>query len=228
MVAETEPWTALRRALENVLERVDVATVLDHDCATAEACAMQRRRLQGLGAWQARWLGIVESWYMSQSAPTQAELSSCLSTLALHIDAKLDTWARNIQRGLGKPSNRLIYKPLPSQSIQEGCEWVAEGDRIQLPSFPALPENVNELPPVPRLVPTAERLNELRASAHDEWQVADHDGAPAIGTDDNGMTVWMVASSAGGFMAGAALAVIFSFTFVRVRRRLGKIAIQPR
>ena len=209
MVAETEPWTALRRALENVLERVDVATVLDHDCATAEACAMQRRRLQGLGAWQ-------------------AELSSCLSTLALHIEAKLDTWARNFQRGLGKPSNRLIYKPLPSQSIQEGCEWVAEGDRIQLPSFPALPENVNELPPVPRLVPTAERLNELRASAHDEWQVADHDGAPAIGTDDNGMTVWMVASSAGGFMAGAALAVIFSFTFVRVRRRLGKIAIQPR
>ena len=109
--------------------------------------------------WSEEWTRRISCWWMSLPGPTQGQLGGCLGALSLHISSRLDAAAA--AAGLRSAAAR---EPAAAGS---GCEWVGRGvERLRLPSFPAFPTSDSSfiLPPIPRLMPSWERLQVLKSS----------------------------------------------------------------
>ena len=177
-------------AVNSILEtdREDLAMVgALSDLFDAGACIREpeRRQLQLVGtteaaaaaaaastdAWLVEWRVRFHCWFAALPGPTQGELGSCLGALGLHLSQRLDAaW----QQASGQP----LARATPSAaSTPEGCEWVREDGRLQLPQFPSFPADRADftLPPIPRLLPSLQHLQQLQSRIervgrdHSEW-----------------------------------------------------------
>lgn len=135
----------------------------------ADECAQQpldtgdasgRRRLQSAmpsreEAWHAAWQRRLECWWLALPQPTQGLLGSCLGALGLHLGSRLESLvSRSRSKGL----------PTSAAAAERGCEWIkgaeAAGADLRLPAFPEVDFDFG-LPPLPRLVPSWQRLHSL-------------------------------------------------------------------
>jgi len=157
-------------------------------------------------AWYELWRRRLECWWMG--VPFRSALAPCLGALGLHLSARLDQAVR------GADAQR-------APQLESGCEWIEES--VQLPDFPALPQNVDfSLPPLPaRLVPSWERLQSLTpgVQARTAATVATR---RSVGADGAGEPPrWVSFAAVGGSILGVAnlmLAWAFSCGW-RPRRR---------
>ena len=140
--------------------------------AEAEAILPETER-----AWLKLWKDRVECWYMALPKPTQIRLSlgSCVSALGLHLGSRLEGAWRAAQAAIGQtPTSAAADTSLPS-----GCTWVGDHDVLELPEFPQFPEHF-EVPPVPRWLPSTDRLEAL--SEMDQQNAAGHQPQAAAPT----------------------------------------------
>ena len=114
-------------------------------------------------AWLSAWTDRFECWFVGLPLPTQAQMGTCLGAMGMHLGSRLDSVARSTALKLGKPPGRIIWKPPPPISIQEGCEMVTRSMEVSMPDFPDTDEILDRLSwlAFPRLLPAWERLQTL-------------------------------------------------------------------
>ena len=123
--------------------------------------------------WLAEWRERVACWYLGLPLPAQRELGGCMGALALHIGSRLDASLHAI-RALPSRSNAFLNAPASTSSARAvgaatECEWVADEAQLKLPAAPAFPAQLDtfRLPPIPRLLPSWQRLQSLtRTDSH--------------------------------------------------------------
>lgn len=161
---DEEEVAAANSILETDREQLAMMGTLS-DLFDEDACerALQHRRLQATSAaaavsesstvWLMEWRVRFDCWFAALPKPTQNELGSCLGALGLHLGHRLDAAWREAQ-SIFKPS--LPVAAPSAGPLPEGCEWVQEAGRLQLPEFPAFPNDRADftLPPIPRLLPS--------------------------------------------------------------------------
>ncbi len=116
------------------------------------------------------WRSRLECWFGALPIPTQAQLGGCLGAFGLHIGSRLESSLR----AAGLRGGGAATAPLPLTHRQE-CDWVhnsANGGGLILPQFPDFRADFS-LPPLPRLIPSWQRLSTLGAAqgglVWDEW-----------------------------------------------------------
>jgi|TARA_B100000513_G_scaffold32926_1_gene12616 dCTP diphosphatase len=158
-------------------------------------------------AWLDAWRTRFECWWIALPRPTQASVGSCLAALSMHIGSRLSP-------SVGRPS-----------APEPGCEWI--GEKLNLPEFPALGDDQIKfvVPPIPRLVPSWERLMQLQAAArrtapslHSPLQSPLHSSQRSVGAD------WVPYATG----AGAGIGVVSGVLFVAALARLGRGKSQSR
>jgi hypothetical protein len=92
------------------------------------------------------------------------------------------------------------------QSAEQNCEWVEQGI-ANLPEFPTLGEFEFTLPPIPRLLPTWERLQSLST----ETRIASGDAAHEASTIAQALAMG-AAAGAGAFALVASLVALAKHT----------------
>lgn len=102
-------------------------------------------------AWYREWIRRFECYWLALPNPTQMRLGSCLGALGLHLGSRLDGV-------LGRPVTLTGHS-------EQGCEWIKDSaPQLQLPAFPELGSFEFTLPPIPRLLPSWQRLQSLANS----------------------------------------------------------------
>lgn len=178
-------------------------------------------------AWFAEWRERLECWWVGLPSPARSELASCLGALGLHVGSRFDSW-RAAQFALKNGASTA-----PEASVEPGCEWLVEPApakaeelrrlQLNLPPFPEADASLlfesdlpgRLLPPVPRLLPSWERLLSLTQDLEPGSVTAFATGGPQPAerhrsTDVHSSTPWsvaMVAGGSGGVAAAVALAV---------------------
>ena len=131
-------------------------------------------RCESIGAWHALWTRRIECWWMALPIFEQEKIGGCLGALGLHLGGRFDAFIRTVAGGGSTPK-------APAASAEPGCEWISGGGllgQLELPSFPQLDDTFDlKLPPLPRLVPSWERLHSLRPETPLEMREAP---APAL------------------------------------------------
>lgn len=133
-------------------------------CESGEIGEIVRRALADSavadgGAWHAEWTRRFSCWWISLPRLSQSQLGSCMGALGLHVGSRLEAAAAASQLRLGTSA--------PAAQSEPGCEWL-EGASLQLPAFPAFPRSDASftLPPIPRLMPSWQRLQSLAEQRH--------------------------------------------------------------
>jgi|MDSY01.2.fsa_nt_gb hypothetical protein len=94
-----------------------------------DSCLSQRRRrlserrlsdapferLESETAWYEDWQESIDCWFMGLPMPTQAELSSCIGALALHIGARFDA-------AVGRSTVATSRVTASNGAAEVGCE----------------------------------------------------------------------------------------------------------
>jgi heme-degrading monooxygenase HmoA len=181
--------------------------------AAAPKCE-RRRRLQSAVAeteadWLSEWQERVECWWMG--APNLRDgMGACAGALSLHLASRFQTM---LGATGGTPA---------TQSAGAGtCDtWMQEVEK-SLPAFPALPETGDpyqwQLPALPPLLPTLQRLNELQLIS--EWNERQQPlQAEAIGVEAIGF----------GLLGGALGALGTGLVFYKLRRNLAGRRLEMR
>ena len=174
--------------------------------------------------WTAVWRSRLECWFGALPIPTQAQLGGCLGAFGLHIGSRLESSLR----AAGLRGGGAATAPLPLTHRQE-CDWVhnsANGGGLILPQFPDFRADFS-LPPLPRLIPSWQRLSTRGAAqgglVGDGWGGGPASLPPGGGDPPAARRVPFPvgAGAALGFATGAALAIILS----KLRRRRERAAL---
>ena len=169
------------RALVDRLSADQSTAELAQLAAGEELEGCHRRRLRewaparDANAWHAQWRERIECWFLGLPMPTRTQLAHCMGALSLHLGSRLESVLRsaNVGGGVGGGVGRGVgggvgggSKPPGAESAlaavpEPGCEWVRNEVQLQLPQFPSFGSFEFELPPIPRLLPSYERLQGL-------------------------------------------------------------------
>lgn len=159
-------------------------------------------------AWLAEWERRFECWWLALPVPSQEVWGVCLGALALHLGARLDDAWRHAQQlgGSTRGSTRA------SAIAEPGCEWVQKKS-FELPQLPALPsESMHfEMPPIPRLVPTWQRLESLSRVREERM----------------GHSKGVAASAVAAGALGGAIMIALGVFVVRARGLRGRLTLTP-
>ena len=126
------------------------------------APSCERRRLHEMAItsseneWHQEWTERFECYWLALPGPTQMQLGGCLGALALHLGSRFD-------RMLGRPTTPAAGAR-DGVRAEGGCEWLDESQFRELPTLPDFPRVGSfefTIPPIPRLVPTWQRLHSL-------------------------------------------------------------------
>ena len=113
---------------------------------------------------------------MALPAPTQSELGTCIGALGVHLGSRFDDFraARDPSKQSRATSSR--WADAAEGALTPGCEWLLEHEsaqeRLALPPFPHADPYLRfdgehtrsgRMPPIPRLMPSWERLHSLAA-----------------------------------------------------------------
>lgn len=124
-------------------------------------------------SWQAEWLRRLECWWLR--TPHRAALQACLGSLGVAL-------AQSFDRYLGRAHG------VHTAVAQGDCESLLGGSEIrsqlELPQFPSATFNW-VVPPLPRLLPSLERLQWLQGAARERGGHV-YRPAPVSGNDGNG------------------------------------------
>ena len=188
-----------------------------------EAAACERRRLTHAGvvhapqseaAWNSEWTHRFECWWMGLPMPTQTQLGACMGALGLHVGSRF---------------NALLGRPPPAGAAETNCEWIEQSaGELAMPDLPSLGEFDFTVPPIPRLVPSWERLQVL-AKPGAIVAAARPTAASSTQTTANTVTATqrvMGAPIAAGAGAGAGAAAIAMCAYAAYRRMsTGRVAV---
>lgn len=127
-------------------------------------------------SWFSEWRERLECWWMALPAPTQSELGTCIGALGVHLGSRFDDFraARDPSKQSRATSSR--WADAAEGALTPGCEWLLEHEsaqeRLALPPFPHADPYLRfdgehtrsgRMPPIPRLMPSWERLHSLAA-----------------------------------------------------------------
>lgn len=126
---------------------------------------LRQRRLQTRGdqrTWIDEWHARFNCWWHALPLPTQHELSMCIGALAVHLGSRLEAARAHMQ----SPSRRSDVNPfLRDGAAEPECDWMDATWLESAPNFPEFPpfgEHFElHLPPIPRLIPPLQHLNNL-------------------------------------------------------------------
>ena len=152
-------------------------------CFGAAVCVASLRTQRWLDDWRLR----LDDWFKGLPLAEQASLGNCLGALGLHLGSRFDMALNAWRALLGRPPT--VPPPHASATTAEpGCEWLGEGNSLQVPEFPPFPHafSVPELPPIPRLMPNWERLQSRLSPQRGAHQSAPTAAAQAAGGDSGG------------------------------------------
>ena len=136
-------------------------------------------------AWFLAWRKRFDCWYLNLPVPTQTQLSGCMGALALHLGSRLDAavrvaWVSGIER-----APRVGTRAPTTDG--SGCDWLERPpEEFTLPEFPPFPEVPGAsfvLPPIQRLLPSLQRLQEIQARMRDTLKVASPRGGVSWSID---------------------------------------------
>ena len=129
--------------------------------------------------WLQEWIRRFEDWWITLPGKGAAA-KNCLGGIGLSLMSKLEMQLRLLREGIGgggasgASGASGATPPAGRTPTTEGagCEWLTQGS-LKLPDFPSLPDGAAhfQLPPLPRLLPTWERLTSAEAPGAE-------DGAP--------------------------------------------------
>ena len=183
-----------------------------------EVCAIrnQRRRLGEADAgclggacaseqeWWDEWGERMECWWME--TPWRTALQACVGALSVHLAQRFEQFM-SLRGGARQPLGQS------AQQAEQGCEWVSEGERLQLPQFPSFGEQGFDfsLPPIPRLMPSWQHLQTLAPAAdyeHDWFADLVVDDVQGDAVDEGPSYISSVGAGAGvGTLMGVAFAL---------------------
>ena len=178
-------------------------------------------------AWLKAWAERFDCWWLSLAAPSQTQLGACLGALALHISSRLDASWRATRSLMGHIPSPLKVSDSSPGAVDSNCQWLEQSE-LGLPDFPAFPFADDggsfpwQLPPLPQLVPSWERLQALVAA--DEFHAAFTEGnvAKDVAAKHSSAKSAVITPAALAPLAGAGLTVGIIFTiglFVANRRQ---------
>ena len=106
-------------------------------------------------SWHEIWRERIECWWVTLPSPSQAQLAGCMGAVALHLGGRFDA----MMRGRIYPRAAVGALGVGGGAAEGECESTAEG--LSLPQFPEVGRFEFRVPPVPRLLPSWERLHAL-------------------------------------------------------------------
>ena len=161
------------------------------------ACASERE-------WWDEWGERMSCWWME--TPWRTALQACVGALSVHLAQRFEQFM-SLRGGARQPLGQS------AQQAEQGCEWVSEGERLQLPQFPSFGEQGFDfsLPPIPRLMPSWQHLQTLAPAAdyeHDWFADLVVDDVQGDAVDEGPSYISSVGAGAGvGTLMGVAFAL---------------------
>ena len=159
-------------------------------------------------AWFAEWRRQLSCWMLSLPSPSQEQLGSCIGALSLHLGGRLE-------RMLGRSASAAAVE---TRSAEPGCEWLERAEeQLQLPELPQLGDFEFSLPPIPRLVPSADQLLVLQGSHIIKGAQAAHSGLQMHGSHQRDWAPLDLVGAGAGTAAGALVTVGMLLTWRAAR-----------
>ena len=190
-----------------------------------------RRRMSAAAAptdadgWLEQWEERVGCWWVGLPAPTQTQLGACMGALAIHLGSRLDAAWRAAQSAIGRGATTAAQQ---QPAAEPNCEWISRSDALELPEFPQLPRELDfALPPIPRLLPSWEQLQQLQSRGVRPAGTLEasraHRDEPHASTASSAL---VATAGVAGFLVAFGVGVAFAW---RVRRwQLPSLAIRKR
>ena len=185
------------------------------------------RRLSAVAAkdvdeeWHAQWRNNFSCWWLALPMPTQGQLGACMGALALFVGSKLDVAWRGAQTALGRSAGAAAGGgAAESAACESRVDALLNRGSLQLPSFPEFPNDLKFTPPpIPRLMPTWERMMSLvedsKVTVLAQEPMPQPEPQPRF---SNGVDYTMPAVLGAGAGAGLAIGALAAFALSSRRR----------
>ena len=170
-------------------------------CFGAAVCVASLRTQRWLDDWRLR----LDDWFKGLPLAEQASLGNCLGALGLHLGSRFDMALNAWRALLGRPPT--VPPPHASATTAEpGCEWLGEGNSLQVPEFPPFPSDPDTFHapvlPIPSLLPEGSRHLFLQSTRGYGEHAREH--APPDAVAGHAIAVAVGAGAAGALLATAA------------------------